>query len=1678
MKGFLLILIVSFSFLLSKANAKAAPVIVVGPIKGIISACAGNVSIAPFIQQFSVLGNNLSGDISVDAPVNFQVSLALNSGYSSNAILLQSSGKLSNVTVYVRSASSAPIGNIAGNILLTSLNAGSQSVAVNGTINALPIIDPIPDQNVNNGDLTVAANFTGSGSSIFNGIVNTVNWTNNNASIGLPLTGSGNISSFTAVNTGSSPVTATIIATGVNAGAAYVANSGDYSISVINTATNNVSPTIQVGGNQPFGIAVSPDGSKVYTSNQLPDVNGNFDVFVINTTTNQGVALIVVGSVPKGICISPDGSRLYVANFLDGTVSVINTATNTVSSTIKVGPKPYGVAVNPDGSKVYVTQNSTGTVSVINALTGLVTSAIAVGPAPAGLALSPDGNSLYVANQDANTVSVISAANNKVLTTITVGKSPFAVAISPDGSKVYVSDQGSNAVSVISTAANSVTASIQVGVEPEGLSVTPDGSRLYVANYFNGTASVINTATNGMIATVPVGAYPIALGNFISAGTGCSGPPVKFTITVQPASQLPPVIKPGIATGKISACAGMASSFPQVQHFTVSASSLKGNLAVAAPFGFQVSLASVGGYSNSLTLVPVNSNINSVELYVRSSPSASPGTVSGQLTLTSAGAVTQSVAVNGVIYALPSVNTVPNETILNGKAPANNFTGIGNTYTWTNDMPGIGLAAAGTGNIAPFNAVNTGAAPVVAHITVSPSISGYAYITNYNSNNVSVISTLTNQVVATIPVGPNPSGVAISQDGSRVYVANFGSNTVSVINASSNTVIATVAVGVNPYGLTLSPDGKHLYVSDFGQNMPTQSPGGAYTVVNTANNIVISRIPMGFNGPQGVVISPDGSRIYFAFAESNLIAAYNTATNTAAGVLYLPNSPSSIVLSPDGSRFYIIFSNSNTLLIINANDFSHGNNPNIIAIVQVGVQPSGVALSPDGGTAYVTNQGSGTVSVINTANFTVTATVGSGANPSGVSVSPDGLTLYVTNSGSNTVSVISTANNSIAATVPVGSSPSPAGSFISGGAQCSGKPVGFTITVYPSHAVPVISAGLVTGSISACFGTPSEGINIQQVSVSGSNLNNGITAAAPPGFEISLSAVGGFATSLTIPAQISIINGINLYIRSSASAPAGDITGTVVLSSDNTISNISVSGTINPLPVVNAVPGQVVTNGTQTKPINFTGTGSTFTWVNDNPGIGLPASGSGSIGSFTGVNKGSKPLVANVTVTPLPTAYAYIPHTVEPTFGFNDTLSVINTSTNKIISSIITAYNPTAIAVSHDGGKVYVTTDNSYNLFVINTATNTPVATIPITGGNPNGIALSPDGTKIYVGVLYLTEGSILVIDTKTYAKIALIPVGSIPQGIVVSPDGAFVYVANGLSYTVSVISTATNTVTATITGFSAPNGVVISHDGTRLYVSNSGELTPNPAVNTVSVVNTVTGQIIDNISVGTEPAGLCISSDDSRVYVTNELSNTVSVINTVNNTVISTIPVGTYPSALSITPDGSSAYVLNSQSNNISLISTATNTVTATIPLGSNPYALGNFITPPIGCSGLPVKVTITVNPSPSIIATAPSGSITSCAGSASSSPNILQFTVSGSYLTGNINVAAPPGFEISLKEGTGFGNSLTLIPSSGSVNNIQIYVRTPASASSGNLSGNVVLTSEGATSEPSPLRELLASL
>jgi YVTN family beta-propeller protein len=164
-------------------------------------------------------------------------------------------------------------------------------------------------------------------------------------------------------------------------------------------------------------------------------------------------------------------------------------------------------------------------------------------------------------------------------------------------------------------------------------------------------------------------------------------------------------------------------------------------------------------------------------------------------------------------------------------------------------------------------------------------------VTNSGDNTVSVIATASNTVVATIPVGNVPDGVAVTPDGTQAYVTNELDDTASVIATASNTVVATIPAGSGPdgpKGVAVTPNGAYVYVA---------SGETTVLVIATASNTVVATISVG-NGPVAVAVTPNGADAYVANAIGNTISVIATASNTVVATIPVGNGPVSVAFAP------------------------------------------------------------------------------------------------------------------------------------------------------------------------------------------------------------------------------------------------------------------------------------------------------------------------------------------------------------------------------------------------------------------------------------------------------------------------------------------------------------------------------------------------------------------------------------------------------------------------------------------------------------------------------------------------------------------------------------------------------------------------------------------------------------
>src|SRR5438270_11882079 len=144
----------------------------------------------------------------------------------------------------------------------------------------------------------------------------------------------------------------------VAAGAIWVHHGND--VVSAQTTTRFTGPT----SSQP--LAMSADDLLLAVAN--PD-NNTVSIFDLKNGANTRVAQVTVGTEPNGVAVSPDGSRIYVANTVSGTVTVLaadrlNSLYGTpVLNPIPVGTEPYGLALTPSGKKLYVANARSNSVS-------------------------------------------------------------------------------------------------------------------------------------------------------------------------------------------------------------------------------------------------------------------------------------------------------------------------------------------------------------------------------------------------------------------------------------------------------------------------------------------------------------------------------------------------------------------------------------------------------------------------------------------------------------------------------------------------------------------------------------------------------------------------------------------------------------------------------------------------------------------------------------------------------------------------------------------------------------------------------------------------------------------------------------------------------------------------------------------------------------------------------------------------------------------------------------------------------------------------------------------------------------------------------------------------------------------------------------------------------------------
>jgi YVTN family beta-propeller protein len=280
----------------------------------------------------------------------------------------------------------------------------------------------------------------------------------------------------------------------------------------------------------------------------------------------------------------------------------------------------------------------------------------------------------------------------------------------------------------------------------------------------------------------------------------------------------------------------------------------------------------------------------------------------------------------------------------------------------------------------------------------------------------------------------------------------------------------------------------------------------------------------------------------------------------------------------------------------------------------------------------------------------------------------------------------------------------------------------------------------------------------------------------------------------------------------------------------------------------------------------------------------------------------------------------------------DNTASVIDGATHKIVATVLVGVSPAEMAVSPDRRSVYIANTGSNTVSVLNTDDNTVAKTIALPRkSRPMGVALSPSGRY-----LYTADGGanrVSVLNTRSKRVVTSVRVGTQPLGVAVAPDGKTVYAANSGSGDVSVIDARANRVVRTIPTGRFPSGVAVTRDGAFVYVTNE--------LSGITVINAGNGTVQARLR-SPSPFGVTMSPKGDRAYVTGLGPGTLTAIDTGTDRVRSTVSVGPYgtdPFTVRATSDA--LYVANQGASTLSIIDPSTLRTTATVATGNSPYGI-----------------------------------------------------------------------------------------------------------------------------------------
>lgn len=315
-----------------------------------------------------------------------------------------------------------------------------------------------------------------------------------------------------------------------------------------------------------------------------------------------------------------------------------------------------------------------------------------------------------------------------------------------------------------------------------------------------------------------------------------------------------------------------------------------------------------------------------------------------------------------------------------------------------------------------FTALRTVLAAAALGLVAAPAEAHLLYVSSEKDNKITVLDTVTGQVVEEIATGKRPRGITFSSDYRRLYVCASDSDTVQVYDVEAKKIVENLPSGADPEQFALAPDDRHLVIAN--------ENDAVATVVDVATRQVVAQVKVG-EEPEGVAVSHDGRFAVVTAETTNMAHWIDLAKGVPTDDIPVDPRPRYARFSLGDDRLWVSSEIGGTVAVIDTatKEIVKKIAFDIRGVAKDKIQPVGLRLTRDGRYAFVALGPANHVAVVDAKTLEVVRYVLVGKRVWHMELTPEEDRLWVTNGVSNDVTEIDVASLTPLRSIRVGRYP-------------------------------------------------------------------------------------------------------------------------------------------------------------------------------------------------------------------------------------------------------------------------------------------------------------------------------------------------------------------------------------------------------------------------------------------------------------------------------------------------------------------------------------------------------------------------------------------------------------------------------------------------------------------------------